>query len=218
MKRYSRPYYARKTFNEAQENYTTIENEMLAMVFAFEKFRPYILGSHVIIDTDHAAIKYLMEKMEAKPRLIRWVLLLQEFDLEIKDKKGSDNVITDHLSILEKTAEKEKGTEIVENFPDEQMFLLSVQTLWYADIVNYLACGVVPPYFSYQQRRKLRTDCRFCIWDDPLLFRRGKDMIIGRCVLEIEQGGIMEKCHASPYRGHFARERTTQKILQSGFY
>ena len=73
-------YYASKSFNEAQENYTT-ENEMLAMVFTCEKFRPYILGSHVIIHTDHAAIRYLMAKKEAKPRLIRWVLLLQEFDL-----------------------------------------------------------------------------------------------------------------------------------------
>ena len=69
-------YYASKTFNEAQKNYSTTEKEMLAMVFSCEKFRPYILGSLVIIYTDHAAIKYLMTKKEAKPRLIRWVLLL----------------------------------------------------------------------------------------------------------------------------------------------
>ena len=78
---------------------------MLAMVFPCEKFRPYILGSHVIIHTDHATIKYLMAKKYAKPRLIRWVLLLQEFDLEIKEKKGSDNVIADHLSRIEKPTE-----------------------------------------------------------------------------------------------------------------
>ena len=67
-------YYASKTFNEAQENYSTTKNEMLAIVFACENFRPYILGSHVVIHTDHATIKYLMEKKDAKPRLIRWVL------------------------------------------------------------------------------------------------------------------------------------------------
>ena len=211
-------YYASKTFNEAQKNYSTTEKEMLAMVFTCEKFKPYIRGSHVIIHTDHAAIKYLMAKKEAKPRLIKWMLLLQEFDLEIKDKKGCDNVIADHLSILERITEGEEEIEVAKNFPDEQLFQLSVQMPWYADIVNYLACGITPPDFSYQQKRKLRTDSRCYIWDDPLLVKRGPDLIIRRCVLEVEQGKIIYECHASPYGGHFAGDKTSHKILQSGFY
>ena len=189
-------YYASRTFNEAQENYSTTEKEMLTIVFACEKFRPYILGSHVIVHTDHAAIKYLMSKKEAKPRLIRWVLFLQEFDMEIKDKKGSDNVIIDHLSRVEQNETGKEETELKENFPDEQLFKVSFQIPWYADIVNYLACGVVPQEFSYQQKRKLRTDSRNYIWDDPLLFKRGADMIIRKCVPESEQGKILNECHA----------------------
>ena len=192
-------YYASKTFNEAQENYSTTKKEMLAIVFACEKFMPYILGSHVVIHTDHAAIKYLMAKKEAKPRLIRWVLLFQEFDVEIRDKKGSDNVIADHLSRVEKTTVPEEGREIAENFPDEQLFQLSLQSPWYADIVNFLACGIMPPEFSYQQRKKLRTDNRYYIWDDPLLFKRGANLIIRRCVPKGEQSKILKECHASPY-------------------
>ena len=140
----------------------------------------------MVVHTDHAAIKYLMSKKEAKPRLIRWVLLLQEFDLEIKDKKGCDNVIADHLSRAERSTGGEEEVELKENFPDEQLFKVSCQLPWYADIVNYLACGVVPSEFTSQQKRKLRTDSRYYIWDDPFLFKRGADMIIRKCVPETE--------------------------------
>ena len=121
-------------------------------------------------------------------------------------------MIADHLSRLEKTTEEEKVSELAENFPDEQLFVLAVQTPWYADIVNYLACGIMPYDFSNQQKRKLRTDSRFYIWDDPLLFRRWAYIIIRRCVLETKQGEIIDKCHASPYGGHFARDKKPIKF------
>ena len=103
------------------------------------------MGSHIITHIDHAAIKYSMAKKEAKPRLIRWVLLLQEFGIEIKDKKGYDNVIADHLSRVEKPTVQKEEKEIAEYFPDEQLFQMSIQSPWYADIVNLLACGIMPP-------------------------------------------------------------------------
>ena len=83
--------YASKTLTGAQLNYATIEKELLAVVFAIDKFRSYLVGTKVIVYTDHAALKYLLTKKDAKPRLIRWILLLQEFYLEIKDKKGVEN-------------------------------------------------------------------------------------------------------------------------------
>ncbi|RVW91780.1 Retrovirus-related Pol polyprotein from transposon 17.6 [Vitis vinifera] len=91
-------YYASKNMNEAQRNYTTTEKELLAVVFALDKFRAYLVGSFIIVFIDHLALKYLLAKQDAKARLIRWILLLQEFDLQIRDKKGVENVVADHLS------------------------------------------------------------------------------------------------------------------------
>ncbi|GJT69837.1 reverse transcriptase domain-containing protein [Tanacetum coccineum] len=80
-------YYASKTLNDAQAHYTTTEKELLAVVFSFDKFRPYLILSKTVVYTDHSALKYLFSKQDAKPRLIIWVLLLQGFNIEIKDKK-----------------------------------------------------------------------------------------------------------------------------------
>ncbi|GJV83194.1 reverse transcriptase domain-containing protein [Tanacetum coccineum] len=94
-------HYASKTMTEAQAHYTTIEKELLCRVVAFEKFWPYLVLSKSIVYTDHSALKYLLAKQDAKPRLLRWILLLQEFDVVIRDKKGAENLAADHLSRLE---------------------------------------------------------------------------------------------------------------------
>ena len=90
--------YASKTLTGPQLNYSTTKKELLAIVFAIDKFRSYLVGAKVIVYTDHASLKYLLTKKHAKPWLIRWILLLQEFDLEIKDKKRVENSVADHLS------------------------------------------------------------------------------------------------------------------------
>ena len=108
-------HHAIRTLNDAQLNYATIEKELLAIVFAFDKFRPYLIGNKVIMHTDNSPNKYLMTKKDVKPRLIRWVLLLQEFDLEIKNKKGTENLVADHLSRLEGPRDE---VRVNDDFPD----------------------------------------------------------------------------------------------------
>ncbi|GKA22085.1 reverse transcriptase domain-containing protein [Tanacetum coccineum] len=90
-------HYASKTMNEAESHYTTTEKEMLAVVYAFEKFRSYLILNKSIVYTDHSALKYLFAKKDSKARLLRWVLLLQEFTFKLIDTKGAENLAADHL-------------------------------------------------------------------------------------------------------------------------
>ena len=212
-------HYASKTLDAAQRNYATTEKELLAVVFACDKFRSYIVDSKVTIHTDHAAIRYLMTKKDAKPRLIRWVLLLQEFDLHIVDRKGADNPVADNLSRLENIAYD--PVPVNDSFPNEQLAVIKVSSRdspWYADYANFIVSKYLPPTFSAQQRRKFFYDLRHYFWDDPHLYKEGVDGILRRCVPEYEQQEILSKCHGSAYGGHHAGERTAQKVLQSGFY
>ncbi|CAN6707362.1 unnamed protein product [Malus baccata var. baccata] len=208
-------YYASRTLNDAQLNYNTTEKELLAVVFALDKFRSYLIGTKVIVFTDHAALKYLFTKKEAKPRLICWMLLLQEFDIEIRDKKGCENVVADHLSRL---VREEESLPISETFPDEQLLSIKVSTPWYADLVNFLVSKQVPNTLSKAQRDKLRKEARFYVWDDPYLWKICSDQIVRRCVIESEFHSILNFCHSYACGGHFGTQRTAHKVLECGFY
>src|ERR1044072_162227 len=164
-------YYASKVLNEAQRNYTTTEIELLSVVFACEKFRPYILGSKITVHTDHSALKHLFAKQDSKPRLIRWVLLLQEFDLEIIDRKGKDNGVADHLSRLEGGASSVEP--IQEEFSDEKLLAVSTtESLpWFVNFANFVAAGQMPHDLNLQQKKRLLHDAKFYFWDEPYLFK-----------------------------------------------
>lgn len=196
-------YYASKTLENAQRNYATTEKGFLAVVFACNKFRSYIVDSKVTIHTDHVAIKYLMKNKDAKPRLIRWVLLLQEFDLQIVDRKGVDNAVADNFSWMENIPNDH--IPINHSFSNEQLVVVNISShnsRWFADYANYIVAIYVPPKFTYQQNRKFFYDLRHYFWDNPHLYKKEVDGIIRRCGPEHEQKQILRKCHSSSYGGH----------------
>nr|GEX69328.1 reverse transcriptase domain-containing protein [Tanacetum cinerariifolium] len=137
-------HYASKTMTDAESIYTMTEKEMLAVVYAFEKFRSYLIMNKRIMHTDHSALKYLFAKKDAKARLLRWVLLLQEFDFKVLDTKGDENLAADHLSRLENPYENVfDPKEINETFPLETLSMVTFRgdssSPWFADFANYHA-------------------------------------------------------------------------------
>jgi len=133
--------YASKTMIEAQLNYATTKKELLAVVFAIDKFRSYLVRAKIIVYSDHAALKYLLTKKDSKPRLIRWILLLQEFDLEIKDRKGVENHVASHLSRM--YFKEPQELPINDSLRDDMLFKVTKIDPWYANIVNFMVAGYV---------------------------------------------------------------------------
>nr|GEZ82415.1 reverse transcriptase domain-containing protein [Tanacetum cinerariifolium] len=194
VEKHFRPiHYASKTMNQAETNYTTTKKEMLAVVYAFEKFRSYLIMNKSIVYTDHSALKYLFAKKDAKARLLCWILLLQEFDFKVIDTKGAENYAADHLSRLENPYENVfDPKEINETFPLESLNKVAHQdpsTPWFADFTNYHAG-------------------KFII----------KDQIIRRCVAGKEATDILNACHSGPTGGHYRANYTAKKVFDSGFY
>ncbi|CAA7048893.1 unnamed protein product [Microthlaspi erraticum] len=202
-------YYASKTMDDAQCKYATTEKELLAIVFAFEKFRSYIVGSKVIVHTDHAALRHIFAKKDTKPRLLRWILLLQEFDIEVVDKKGVENGVADHLSRMR----VEDMIPINDSMPEEQLMAIMI-----LKEMNFMVSGEVPSSFDAYKRKKFFKDARHYYWDEPYLYKRGPDSIYRRCIAEEDVQGVLEHCHGSAYGGHFATFKTATKVLQSGLW
>ncbi|GJZ06527.1 reverse transcriptase domain-containing protein [Tanacetum coccineum] len=176
-----------------------------------------------IVYTDHSALKYLFAKQDAKPRLLRWVLFLQEFDIIIRDKKVTKNLAADHLSRLENPYQSViENKEINETFPLETLNMVSFHgddsTLWFADFANYHAGNFVIKGMSSQQKNKFFKDVKHYFWDDPYLFKICADQVIRRCVHGQEAIDILKACHNGPTGGHHGPNYTAKKVFDSGFY
>ncbi|GKB52920.1 reverse transcriptase domain-containing protein [Tanacetum coccineum] len=145
-----------------------------------------------------------MNKQDAKPRLLRWVLLLQEFDITIRDKKGSENLVADHLSRLENPHKNVlENKDINENFPLETLGVISSRsTPWFANYANFHAENFIIKGMTTQQKKKFIKDVKHYVWDDPYLFCICADQIIRRCVSLARANEILKKLvHMDPYWG-----------------
>ncbi|GJZ05361.1 reverse transcriptase domain-containing protein [Tanacetum coccineum] len=166
---------------------------------------------------------FYRSKQDAKPRLIRWVLLLQGFNIEIKDKKGAENLAADHLSRLENPNMGELAEdEITDKFPDEHLMILKAklndEEPWYADYINYIVKKVVPPKWTPERRKRFFSQVRNYFWDEPFAFRLCPDNVMRRCVAGNEILEILAHCHSGPTRGHHSASITGRKVYEAGFY
>ncbi|GKA76046.1 reverse transcriptase domain-containing protein [Tanacetum coccineum] len=212
--------HASKTMTDAQAHYTTTEKELLAVVYAFKKFQPYLVLSKTIVYTDHSALKYLLTKQDAKPRLLRWILLLQEFDVIIRDKKGVENLTADHLSRLENPHQSDlEKKKLTKTFSLETLGMISLRgdssTPWFADIANYHAGNFIVKGMSSQQKKKFFKDVKHYFWDDPYLFRICTDQMIRRCVHGQKAVDILTACHNGPIGGHHGANYTAKQVFDS---
>ncbi|GKA58899.1 reverse transcriptase domain-containing protein [Tanacetum coccineum] len=123
---------------QLRKKYLVTKKELMDVVFAFDKFRPYLILSKTVVYTDHSTLRHLFKKQDAKPRLIRWIMLLQEFDIEIKEKKGTENVAADHLSRIDND-EKSDDSEVDDYYPKETLMEITTKDIpWFVDFANYL--------------------------------------------------------------------------------
>nr|GEY84135.1 reverse transcriptase domain-containing protein [Tanacetum cinerariifolium] len=183
------------------------EKELLAVVYAFKKFWAYLVLSKSIVYTDHSTLKYLFNNQDTKPRRLRWVLLLQEFDITVRDKKGAENLAVNHLSRLKNPHQSVLDKkEINETFPLETLNMVSFRgdssTPWCADLANYHAGNFVVKGILSQQKNKFFKDMKHYFWDDPFLFKICADQVIWQCVYGQEVVDILKACHNGPTGGH----------------
>ncbi|GKB34999.1 reverse transcriptase domain-containing protein [Tanacetum coccineum] len=205
-------------WEKSQQKYTITKKELMVVVFAFDKFRPYLVLSKTIIYTDQPALGNLFKKKDAKPHLIRWILMLQEFDIEIKDKKGTKNVAVDHLSQIEND-ETSEYNDVDDNFPGKNLMEITTRDIpWFTDFVNYLVGDIISKGMTYQQKSKFFSDLKSYFWEDPYLFKVCLDGMIGRCVAGPETHAILDQCHHGSTSEHYGPTTTAKKVLDLGFY
>nr|GEU41260.1 reverse transcriptase domain-containing protein [Tanacetum cinerariifolium] len=187
---------------------------------AFQTLKKKLIEAPIL---DHWVLKYLLNNQDAKPRLLRWVLFLQEFDITVRDKKGAENLAANHLCRLENPHQSVLDKkEINKTFPLETLNMVSFcgdsSTPWFAYFANYHAGNFVVKGMSSQQKNKFFKDVKHYFWDDHFLFKICADQVIQRYVHGQEAIDVLKACYNGPTRGHHGPNYTAKKVFDFGFY
>ncbi|KAF8053247.1 hypothetical protein N665_1443s0003 [Sinapis alba] len=198
-------YYASMILDEAQCRYATTEKELLAIVFAFEKFRSYLVGSKVVVHTDHAALRYLLNhlsimKIDEETTPNDTLLVEQVYSVDLS-RPTARLLPTDCSKNQEHSV-----AAIKKRYP---------HLPWFAEITNFLAAEKEPMKITGNEKRKFLKNARHYFWDEPYLYWHCKDGVFRNCMAEAEIPGILNQCHVSSYAGHFATFKIVSKMLQA---
>ena len=208
-------YYASRQLNPAERNYSTTEREALGIVYACKKFRHYLLGYHTTFHTDHNALKYLFNQPDLSGRIARWVLLLQEFDFEVRIKPGKAHVNADYLSRLQGVS---PANPIEDTFPDENLFHIEGEESLYFDIVQYLISGQYPHSMSPEQKAVFQHKVGPYTLIQGVLYKLTPDQKLKRCLEKREVPRVISALHEGNVGGHFAIRTTVAKIRDAGYW
>ncbi|KAL3699575.1 hypothetical protein R1sor_017597 [Riccia sorocarpa] len=234
-------YFASRTLNKCEKDYTTTEREALAMMYAVKKFKPYLQGNKFIFFVDHQALTYIVNKVHITGRIARWLLLLHEFDFTVVYKLAKINILADQLSRIEMGREIEHEDD---SFPDEYLLNINLEKPdtyvssgdeiddsrggetyegllkggWQTPMRYLLTKGSLPEDTPYHIKKKMAQKSAQDTLIEGELYKQGIDQVLRRCVNEKDVPRILEEAHEGPSGGHGAGESTAQKILHTGLW
>jgi hypothetical protein len=204
--------FARRKLSESKHNYNTTKREGLAMVYAFQKYRHYLLGKCFKMFTDHSTLKYLVNKPVLTGRICRWLLLFQEIDVKVIIKPGKMNARPDHLS---RVTNGEEPTNLEDKFFDAKLFSVHVVNEYFTNIIEYLSIWVAPQEFSTARKKNMVV----IVADYQLiarhLYKMGAIFFLRRCVLQHERPIILVEAHEGIVGGKYVGKYTTHKVLRA---
>jgi hypothetical protein len=209
-------YYLSRSLTPTEIKYQHVEKLALAAVQAVQRFRHYILSRKTTVISHCNPMQHILTRQLLGGKYSKWIVILQEFDLEFDRAKSKKSLVFAELicdfphSATENVA--------VDSLPDESLFLISTDDLWYGDIIIYLQTQTFRPALSSTERRRIRYQARQYIILGDTLYRRGIDSVFRRCLTFDEAEKALNDCHSGACGGHMSGYATAQKILRAGYF